>query len=165
MNCPACNQPMASNHENYNYSACGLPHVALKGVEVRRCSACGEHEVVIPRMEQLHHVIAGAVIAKKARLMAPEIKFLRKHLGWSGAEFARHMGVTPETASRWETDANAIGGTADRLLRLQVACRQPVADYSPDALRDLERYAGRPLHLDLRVRRGQWKSVVAGAAA
>ena len=164
MNCTVCRGKLASERGDVDFDASGLP-VTLHGVETRVCRSCGEREVVVPNIEGLHRALADLLIRKPRRLAGREIRFLRKFLGWSGVDFARHMGVTPETASRWETDANAIGGTADRLLRLQVACRQPVADYSPDALRDLERNAGRPLHLDLRVRRGQWKSVVAGAAA
>ena len=119
-------------------TACGLPHISLAGVEVRRCPECGEHEVVIPRIEQLHQAIANAVIAKKARLSAAEVRFLRKHLGWSGADFARHMGVTPETVSRWENGREPIGPVADRLLRLMVVTKAPKREYSIEALAALE---------------------------
>jgi len=56
---------------------------------------------------------------------------LRKWLGWSGVDFAKHMGVTPETVSRWESVDNQkpMGGTAERLLRLAVAHGQPVDEY------------------------------------
>ena len=138
MKCPACDKSMTSARENYNYSACGLPHVTLKGVEVRRCGECGEHEVVIPRMAELHQAIARAVVTKKARLMAAEVKFLRKHLGWSGAEFARHMGVTAETVSRWENGHEPMGAVADRLLRLMVVTQALKPEYTIDALAELE---------------------------
>ena len=133
-----CGATMTTTHENYSYAACGLPHITLTGVEVRRCSECGEHEVVIPKIEQLHQAIAEAVIAKKARLAAAEVRFLRKHLGWSGADFARHMGVTPETVSRWENDREPIGPVADRLLRLMVVTKAPKREYSIEALAGLE---------------------------
>ena len=67
MKCDACGGPMISARENYNYAACGLPHVTLVGVEVRRCKACGEHEVVLPKIEQLHRAIALGVVAKRPR--------------------------------------------------------------------------------------------------
>ena len=35
----------------------------------------------------------------------PEIKFARKVLGLRQTEFAEHLGVAPETVSRWETGA------------------------------------------------------------
>ena len=162
MTCTVCRGKMTSERGDVKFDASGLP-VILHGVETRVCSACGEREVVVPNIEGLHRALAELLIRKPRRLAGREVRFLRKFLGWSGVDFAAHMGVTPETASRWETDANPIGGQADRLLRLQVACRQPVADYSPDALRDLERKSAKPLRLDLQVRRGRWES--AGAAA
>ena len=129
---------MTSARENYSYAASGLPHVTLEGVEVRRCAACGEHEVVIPKIEQLHQAIANAVISKKARLASAEVRFLRKHMGWSGAEFARHMGVKPETVSRWETGKESIGPIADRLLRLMIVTKAPKREYAIETLASLE---------------------------
>jgi putative zinc finger/helix-turn-helix YgiT family protein len=129
---------MTSARENYSYAASGLPHVTLEGVEVRRCAACGEHEVVIPNIEQLHQAIANAVISKKARLASAEVRFLRKHMGWSGAEFARHVGVKPETVSRWETGKESIGPIADRLLRLMIVTKAPAREYAIETLASLE---------------------------
>ena len=136
MKCPDCGEPMISARENYSYAASGLPYVTLVGVEVRRCKACGEHEVVIPKIEHLHRTIALAVIGKRDRLTAAEVRYLRKYLGWSGADFARHMGVTPESVSRWENDREQMSAVADRLLRLMVATKAPVSDYSLDLLAD-----------------------------
>ena len=133
-----CGGTMISTNENYSYAACGLPHITLANVEVRRCPECGEHEVVIPKIEQLHQAIAQAVIGKKARLAADEVRFLRKHLGWSGADFARHMGVTPETVSRWENGRESIGPVADRLLRLMVVTKAPKREYAIETLASLE---------------------------
>lgn len=155
MNCPTCASTMKVNRENYNYSACGLPHVTLKNVEVRRCAECGEDEVVIPKIDQLHQVIAMAVITKRSRLTATEVKFLRKYLGWSGVDFAQHMGVAPETVSRWENEREPIGGIADRLLRLMVATRAPARDYSLDTLVELEDEAA-PTRLKLTTDRNGW---------
>jgi hypothetical protein len=74
---------MKTKRENYRYEAVGLPGITLQGVEVSRCGKCGEYEIAIPRIEGLHRVIAEAVISKKDRLTAAEIRFLRKHLGWT----------------------------------------------------------------------------------
>lgn len=124
---------MASTRENFNYKASGLP-VTLVNVEVRRCSGCGEFEVVIPKIEELHKSIARAVIVKKTRLTPEEVRFLRTHLGWSGTIFASHMGVKPETVSRWEHGHDPMSPLADRLLRLMVLTQEPVSDYTLDKL-------------------------------
>src|SRR5262245_14012742 len=136
MKCADCGESMVSARENFNYKASGLP-VTLVGVEVRRCKACGEYEVVIPRIENLHEVIAHAVVAKRPRLTSAEIRFLRTYLGWSGADFARRIGVAAETVSRWENGHDAMSPVADRLLRLMVLTRAPVSDYSLDALAEV----------------------------
>jgi transcriptional regulator with XRE-family HTH domain len=74
---------------------------------------------------------------KTNRLSATEIRFLRKSLGWSGADFARHIGVDPATVSRWETGAQDIGQVADRFLRLLISVHTPVQNYSLDDLANL----------------------------
>jgi transcriptional regulator with XRE-family HTH domain len=59
--------------------------------------------------------------------------------GWSGVDFAKHMGVTPETVSRWESAEHLkpMGGTAERLLRLAVAYGQPIDEYPIDMLTEI----------------------------
>jgi putative zinc finger/helix-turn-helix YgiT family protein len=134
MTCLVCGAEMKTGWENVRYDACGLPGVTLMDVEVSRCPQCGEYEVAIPQIDDLHKAIAQAVIRKTSRLDAAEVRYLRKYLGWSGADFATHMGMAPETISRWETGAESIGPTADRLLRLMVATRDPVREYPLEVL-------------------------------
>ena len=137
--CRTCGEAeLESKVETYRYSESGLPNVALVGVEVRRCSACGHHELVLPRVAELHRAIAHALILKRARLSGTEIRFLRKHLGWSGVDFAKHIGVDPSTVSAWENDKDLIGATSDRLLRMMVAHGTPVAEYSLDELTKID---------------------------
>src|SRR5262245_6161626 len=98
--CIQCGKPLKVSRENIKYDASGLPGITLENVEVRRCPVCGEYEVVIPRLEELHALIASTIIQKPARLTGNEVRYLRKFLGWSGADFARMMGAQPETVSR-----------------------------------------------------------------
>jgi DNA-binding transcriptional regulator YiaG len=92
---------------------------------------------VIPAVAQLHTALAKSLLAHKTRLNGDEVRFLRKYVGWSGADFARHMGVEPGTVSRWETGKASLGATADRLLRLVVATAKQIDDYTVDALIDI----------------------------
>lgn len=103
-----------------------LPGVVLVGAPVWTCSACGETEVGIPRLEQLQRLLAHVVARRPGRLEPAEIRFLRKHLGWSGREFAASFGVAPETVSRWEHGERNMGSTAERLLRLLATRMEPV---------------------------------------
>jgi putative zinc finger/helix-turn-helix YgiT family protein len=126
-------------------------------VEVRRCPKCGAEEVAIPRIEALHRLIAQTVIRHPHRLTPAEIKYLRKWLGWSGVDFARHMGTTPETVSRWEQGRVPMSPQADRLLRLMVTTRAPATDYALDALADIGHKAPpRPIPLRIQWDRGRW---------
>jgi len=158
MTCTVCGTRMKTRRENYRYDAVGLPGITLRDVEVSRCLKCGEYEVAIPRIEELHRTIAQALIAKRERLTPSEIRFLRKFLGWSGVDFAAHVGTTPETVSRWETGSTPMGVTSDRLLRLMVASRQPVTDYSLDTLKVVAREQAKPIRLRMEVDDGQWRA-------
>ena len=141
---------MASKRENHKYTACGLDYVTLVNVEVRRCQACGEWEVVIPKMEQLHRVLAQIVAQGKSHLRGSEIRFLRKYLGYSGAEAASALSVTPETMSRWENDKVPISQSAERFLRLMVVNQQPAQFYPlEELLADKTDKKPAPIKLDI----------------
>ena len=65
--CRTCGKGETStSRETYLYTESGLPNVTLVGVDIRRCRACGAHEVLLPRVEELHRVIAQAVVHKPA---------------------------------------------------------------------------------------------------
>jgi putative zinc finger/helix-turn-helix YgiT family protein len=157
MTCVDCGRPLKVTRTPYRYTDSGLPGVVLLGVEVRRCTRCGAEEVAIPRVEELHRLIAQALIRRSHRLVPAEIRYLRKWLGWSGVDFGRHMGATPETVSRWEQGRVPMSPQADRLLRLMVTTRAPVADYTLDALAAIrEKAPPRPAPLRLQWDRGRW---------
>ena len=118
--CPKCRGEMQVTPGEHPYRESGLPYVYLLNVPIATCTQCGERTVGIPRMEELHRVIAESVARRPARLGGAEIRFLRTHLGWSGKECAERMGVTPETRSRWENGHSAPEIGHERLLRLAV---------------------------------------------
>jgi putative zinc finger/helix-turn-helix YgiT family protein len=161
MKCLNCGAKMKTQKENVHYTACGLPHVTLRNIEVSRCPQCGEEELAIPRIEALHRAIARALIAKPSRLDAAEIRYLRKYLGWSGADFAAHMGTTRETVSRWENGQVLMGAQADRLLRLMVATKGPVKDYLLDTLKAISAKKPQTFRLGLTVAREGWHAEAA----
>lgn len=146
MTCVECGGKLTSARETVKYDASGLSGVTLMNVEVRRCAGCGGYELVIPKVEQLHRLMAHTIIRKPVSLVAEEIRFLRKYLGWSGADFAAHIGAKAETVSRWENGKLTMSPQADRLLRAMVALREPEKDYSLEALKAiLPQKTGRPL--------------------
>ena len=100
MKCATCGHEMVTEvMAGYVYAESGLPNVTLSGVKVSRCPSCREEDVTIPAIEGLHRAIASVLVRKSAGLTGAEVRFLRKHLGLSGLDFASHMAVTPETVS------------------------------------------------------------------
>src|SRR5262245_24603995 len=119
MKCRECRAAdLNETQENYRYTESGLPNVVLVGVTIRRCPNCGAQMLVLPRIEELHESLAFAVAAHRGRLSGAEIRYLRKYLGWDQESFARVMGVTTTSVSRWENEKEPIGPTSERLLRL-----------------------------------------------
>lgn len=162
--CRTCGKAeMIPGVETYLYTESGLPNVVLAGVEVRRCPSCGHHELVLPRVAELHRTIAHAIIHKRARLSGLEVRFLRKYLGWSGVDFARHIGVDPSTVSNWENDKDPIGSTSDRLLRLMVAHGAPVDEYSLEELFKIDDERTPPVEVRVSPKARGWERVIAAA--
>ena len=146
--CRTCRKgEMLAREETYLYVESGLPNVVLSGVQVRRCPACGAHELVLPRVTDLHRTIAFALVRKPARLTGAEVRYLRKYLGWSGVDFARHIGVDPSTVSNWENDKDPIGPSSDRLLRLMIVQQSPIENYSLDELTKIENERRPPIEV------------------
>jgi putative transcriptional regulator len=56
----------------------------------------------------LHHSIAGKLLYRPTLLRGPELRFLRKHVGFKAVDLAKRLSVEPETVSRWESGAQAI---------------------------------------------------------
>ncbi len=162
MKCMQCGSKMKARRESYLYDRDGIK-ATLVNVPVHRCPECGDFEVEIARIEALNTTLVGAIIRKPSRLAGAEIRFLRKSLGWSGADFARHIGVDPATVSRWETGAQDMGQVAERCLRLLVSVGTPVQDYSLDDLAELGDGQARTDSPPLRLKRSStgWTPVAA----
>jgi putative zinc finger/helix-turn-helix YgiT family protein len=162
--CRTCGRgQLSARTETYLYKESGLPNVVLVGVEVRRCASCGHHELVLPRVAELHRTIAQGVIHKRARLSGAEVRFLRKFLAWSGVELARHVGVDPSTVSNWETDKDPIGSASDRLLRLMVAHGAPLTEYALDELTKIENERTPPVEMRVSPKARGWEQLVSAA--
>lgn len=157
MKCLECGAQMETSVENYAYKECGLSNITLTHTKVSRCPSCGEQEVHIPKPAQLHRELAKAVAKKEARLTAQEIRFLRKYLGWSGADFARQFNVKAQTVSRWENGHQAMGTVAEKLLRMCALHLKPRDDYQTEELQDLSHLEPKELRFQLSVVGEDWQ--------
>jgi DNA-binding transcriptional regulator YiaG len=161
--CAVCGGPERRTRENFRMPLVGDWGVTLENVEVIHCGNCGGRGVVIERMDPLFRGIAAAVVAKKSRLAAPEVTYLRKHLEYTGARLAKALGVTGPTVSRWETGREPIGPVADRLLRALVLM-QSAGELTMDPARfeTIEEGNGTPVRLTLRqTAEGTWAAAAA----
>lgn len=133
MKCAACGSKMTVDKETrFHYAMSGLSKVYLNGVTISLCSNkdCGEEEIEIPNMEELHNLLAQIIAKQEHKLIPEEIRFLRTHLGFSGIDFARKIGVDAATVSRWENGKIPMGEVPERLLRLMILAKQaPIFDY------------------------------------
>jgi putative zinc finger/helix-turn-helix YgiT family protein len=134
MRCPNCAGETVSCRENHQYRECGLDYVTLVNVEVIACQACGARGAVIPGLESLHRVIARTVAQLPWCLDGREIRFLRKYLGFSAADFANALATRPETISRWENDKANMSESMERFLRLMVFNQKPAEAYPQEEL-------------------------------
>jgi putative zinc finger/helix-turn-helix YgiT family protein len=122
MYCEKCQIEMegrkATVQHPYAYDLSGLRNIFLAGILVRVCPRCHAEVPVIPRIAELHRVIARALVSKPALLNGEEIRFLRKQAGFPAQKFAALLGVSPEHLSRFENGHYlSLSKSADRLAR------------------------------------------------
>ncbi len=118
----------------YQYKLSGMSNVFLIGISVRHCTGCGRESPVIPKLGQLHEVIAKVLSNKPGLLAGEELRFLRKNAGISARDFAKKLGVDPSHLSRFETRrTKQLGTSTDKLARAIVGAAM---DW-PDELRSV----------------------------
>lgn len=134
MNCDVCRAPMkgrpATEQAPYLYTLGGLPHVGLAGIVVYECATCRASVPVIPKIGELHRVLAAAFVRKPTPLLGSELRFLRKHAGFSAQEFAALLAVDPSHLSRVENakGSKSLGPSTERLARAIVAAAAGAQD-------------------------------------
>lgn len=120
--CTSCGETVTFERRNYRYTESGLSNVVLQGVEIAQCHACGNENVILLRLDKIHWAIARALTTENpARMTGQQLRFLRKHIEFSGEKLARHLGTDKTKISKWERGEDRIGKSTDRLVRLLVA--------------------------------------------
>lgn len=117
MYCTCGEKPEITKVALYHYEECGLPNVYLAGIDVAVCQECGERFPIIPSILNLYEKIAEAVALKPHLLTGVEVKFLRKQLGLTAAEWASYLRTDKTNVSRWENDRHPLGKQSDALIR------------------------------------------------
>ena len=165
MTCEMCSAPMTERSTNraapYRYTLAGLPHVGLVGIVVFECPNGHPSVPRIPRVGELHRVIAETFIEKSDALIGSELRFLRKNAGFSAQKFAALLRVDPAHLSRVENGKTAMGASMDHMARAIVLAakdgevRELLLN---DAAERLAKKKGKPHQLPLfRLERNRWK--------
>ncbi len=125
MKCDQCGvqmvKKMATDTAPYGYAESGLDNVFLCGIIVHRCPQCRAESPVIPKIGELHRVIARVLVHKPTLLTGKELRFLRKNEGFPATKFSTLLEVDPSHLSRIENGrTKSLGASADRLARALV---------------------------------------------
>jgi transcriptional regulator with XRE-family HTH domain len=125
--------------ERYEENLLGLPYpvTLINAAEEVAHPKTGEIlGIAVPGVEELAAAVALALCLMPVRLTGAEVRFIRRTLGMSGQELAEAVGMDPATLSRWEHDKQAVGGWADKAIRmaavLQLQDRAPGANIHPE---------------------------------
>lgn len=117
MKCAQCGHEMEKRVGHYSYEESGLKNVVLMNIPLYRCPSCKETEVEIPHMEELHLLLGFLLVLKPIRLKGEEVRYLRKHLGYTAEDLASFLGLSRLTVTRWETGKLPIRQDHDKHLR------------------------------------------------
>jgi len=120
MKCDVCRKGeiRTAIQQTYRYRECGLDNVYLLNMEIRVCESCGSKVPRLKRMPELHATIARAIAMQPCPLKGQDIRFLRKHLGYSAKKWATFLRTDASTLSRWENNQQELGTQSDSLIRL-----------------------------------------------
>lgn len=99
----------------YHYLASGLDNIfLLNGVNEKETDY--GPMVHIENINGLHHAIGLHIIEKQDPMKGPEFRFLRKQMGLSQLELAKHLGVSDQTIANYEKGKTGLG-PADPFMR------------------------------------------------
>lgn len=104
----------------YHYTESGLDNVYLHNINIVHDSK-GEEVVYIPKVNQLHQVIAQGIINKAGIINGKELRFLRTEIGLKQAELSSQLGKEAQAVGRWERGECPIDKTTDTLIRIIAA--------------------------------------------
>lgn len=118
MKCYQCNTTMeVIKDQPYTYDTCGLDNVIIFGIPQYKCHECGEVYVSVPKIKQLHQVVAVSLCCQKERLSGKELRFLRKEMRLKASEFAAVLSIDPSTLSRIENGHETPSEPLEKFIR------------------------------------------------
>jgi transcriptional regulator with XRE-family HTH domain len=111
-------QRVATLQEPYHYDLSGLKDVYLAGITIENCPKCEMESPIIPRIAELHALIAKSLVEKVTLLIGEELRFLRKWAGFPAKQFAALLWIDASHLSRMENGKTRhLGAPVDKLAR------------------------------------------------
>lgn len=110
--------------KTFIYRGLGIP---VKLVNAPMKKAAGEWCIDI-NMNRLMRIVLEAIIHKSSSLTGDELRYIRKHLQMSMAEFGKIFGVTHVAVLKWEDEQNRISPALELCVRLYVLNRLQAKD-------------------------------------
>ena len=123
----------------YHYTECGLDNVYLHNIQIVS-DIKGDETIKIPRINQLHNLIAQCLLDKKGVLSGSEIRFLRTNVGLLQTELSSLLGKEAQAVGRWERGEHPIDRTTDTLLRILISEKMGL-DKKVDAISELNSFS------------------------
>jgi DNA-binding transcriptional regulator YiaG len=139
--CPKCNGADIAVEvlERYESDAIlGIPVVLRNAARRKTCRACGHVSTVIPQLGQLAAAVAMARALVPVKLTGQDLRLFRRTLGMTNKQFAETLDIDASTLSRWEHDAQGMGGASGKLIR-GLVCEElgriaQAIDYDPSRI-------------------------------
>jgi transcriptional regulator with XRE-family HTH domain len=128
--CTHCGGASSSQSIVAAYEADGLGapfKVVLEhAVKVGKCAKCGNVlGTYIPDMKGLFHAVVFSRALEPRKLSGPEVRFMRKAMGWKAKDLAKHLGISAEYLSHCESGRKAMALTTEKLFRIYALLRTP----------------------------------------
>lgn len=94
----------------------------VKDAAIEREDENGEITIELPKLRELLAAAAVTRCLMPIRLRGAEMKAMRKAMKMTLSDLAKKLDdrTAPETVSRWESEAQPMGGYVEKLLRLLV---------------------------------------------
>lgn len=100
----------------HHYTECGLMNVFISGIEVQTDDD-GDEVIIVPAVNELHHVIAAGIISHAKGITGEELRFLRTEMGLTQSELSSVVNRDKQTIGRWERGDVEIDSASETLIR------------------------------------------------
>jgi transcriptional regulator with XRE-family HTH domain len=104
----------------YRYIESGLDNVIIEGMEIQ-VTDDGKTVYSVRHINDLHHVIAHAIITHSHGMSGRELRFLRTEMGCTQDELAEKMNVSRLTIGRWERGETTMNRSEEFMFRWMAA--------------------------------------------